>query len=79
MALTKYLCKCGYCGFKWVDQEEYAWKAVARKCTHCAEYRKIEIQKIASEGLDVFGYRFSPPFPVIVPVPDRFDPNNYLD
>lgn len=60
--MQKYLCKCGYCGIQWTD-EILSWQARNRKCGKCGETNRIAVKELPREGMDVFGYRFSPPFP----------------
>ncbi len=61
--MDRCLCKCEYCGLQWTDEEPPYWKSTPRKCGHCGEARRILVKKIPEIGLDIFGYRFSPPFP----------------
>lgn len=76
MAGSKFLCLCGYCGIKWVDEEQHSWRSTPRKCWKCGETKRIAAQQLPKEGLDVFGYRFSPPFP---PKENQYGTHQYLD
>lgn len=60
--MAKLMCKCNYCGLKWIHEVDYDWRK-DYKCPHCAETKRIETSQLTELGMDVFGYSFSKPFP----------------
>lgn len=58
--MKKYIIECRYCGNIW-RQEIETQRALDALMCHCGESRDFKTQKV--ETSDIFGYRFSPPFP----------------
>lgn len=56
----RFLFTCQYCDFRW---NEWGWSKdfTGKRCTRCGD-RHLRVQELHSQGTDVFGYRFDPPF-----------------
>lgn len=66
---------CLYCGKRW---DETFWnEALIRnvRCPDCKETKLIKAEKAEDDTTDVFGYRFSPPFPA--PIRKYSDADSY--
>lgn len=66
--MSKVVVECLYCGNCIVHKPfgTYGWrkpKLGDTKCSVCGESQMLKIKEYGEEGCDVFGYRFSPPFP----------------
>lgn len=72
----KFLIKCGYCGIKYVDGQISERFVETLKCPKCGQRNKEKIDKLTEQGMDTFGYRFSPPFPERQP--DKDDQDYFL-
>lgn len=44
-------------------EHKYSYRAEAQKCSRCGEDKNIEIKELKASSSDVYGYRFSKPFP----------------
>lgn len=64
--MVKYRCECQYCGYVWThDPPSYMFRNPLEnlRCTNgsCND-KNIKVRELSPSGMDVFGYRFSPPF-----------------
>lgn len=70
MAAIKLCFICGYCDNRWTE-DKHSWQTNDPKCAKCGEKKMLKVKELTPETRDVFGYRFSPPFP------PKYQPNDY--